>query len=213
MLNVLVQLPIGFVVALSGALIPGPLLSFVVAKSSFEGKAVGLKATIGHALAEFLFLGLVLIGIHTILTQPIVRGMIGTTGGLLLVGLAARSLGKLKNARSEYRQPLIIAWPSIIGGLLYSSVLNPTVPLWWFTIGFAMLMDAHAVGSTLGVACWLLGHYIADFGWFGFVSFATAKKTVGLKSSKRRKLVIFCTIFLFTVGVYLVIKYLPAVLS
>ena len=168
MLNVIIQLPIGFIVALSGALIPGPLLTYIVAKAPRSGKHVGPKAVLGHALVEVALLILILLGLGMLFQYKMFQAGMGVLGGSLLLTLGALSIYRLRsNTRME--RGTFIGYSPIIGGVVYSSVLNPTVPLWWATIGFAMLMDAYAVGSLLGVTFWLVGHYLADFGWFSLV--------------------------------------------
>ena len=205
MLNALVQLPIGFVVALSGPLIPGPLFTYIVAKSPREGGLVGARAVVGHALVEAVILVLILVGVGTILQHAFIQRAIGIIGGVLLVVLGALSIARMSFQSST--RGIFVSYHPIVGGAMYSSVLNPTVPLWWATIGLAMLVEAYAVGAALGVVCWLVGHYLADFGWFSLVSFSAAKGGRVLSERGYRRLLLGCAVFLMVFGFYLFVKY------
>ena len=205
MLSAVLQLPIGFLIALSGALVPGPLLTYIVAKAPRAGKHVGFYATLGHAVVEFLILALVLAGLGVVLQHHFSQAVVGSTGGALLLGISLLSVRKLNQRRVE--RQTFIKYSSFVGGVVYSSVMNPTVPLWWATIGLAMLMDAYVVGSLLGVFFWLVGHYLADFGWFGLVSISAAKGGRLMSPRSYRRFLGGCAVFLGALGVYLIFKY------
>ena len=139
------------------------------------------------------------------------QGGMGVLGGCLLLALGGLSIRKLKKGRTQGKT--FVGYKPLMGGVIYSSVLNPTVPLWWATIGFAMLMDAYAVGAILGVAFWLIGHYLADFGWFSLISFSVARKGAMIRRRGYRRLLIGCAIFLVFFGFYLLVKYLQFLLN
>lgn len=199
----MVQLPIGFFVALSGALIPGPLFAYVAAKSVRSGARTGPLTVAGHLAVEVVIILLLLVGIGYVLQRPLLERAIGVAGGSLLILVAAASL----RSRGEHRNPLTAFHP-FVGGVLFSSILNPTVPLWWVTIGFALLMDAYATASAAGVAAWLIGHYAADFGWFSLVSHLASRG--GRLERARSILLHICIAILLLLGVYLVLKYSAA---
>jgi threonine/homoserine/homoserine lactone efflux protein len=101
----------------------------------------------------------------------------------------------------------MVSYPPVTGGVLFSTVFNPTVVLWWATIGFATLMDAFLVASFAGVVFWLIGHYLADFGWFSFISYSVAKGRKFIGASEHRVLLTACSVILLVLGTYLVLKY------
>lgn len=211
MLNSLIQLPIGFLVALSGALVPGPLFTFILAKAPRAGKRVGFHAVLGHALVEFVILIGILAGVGVVLQHSLFQSVLGSIGGSLLIGMSLLSVKALKHRSTEKRT--FVGYSPLLGGVVYSSILNPTVPLWWATIGFAMLMDAYVVGSLLGVIFWLVGHYLADFGWFCLVSVSAARGGRFMSSTAYRKFLIGCAVFLGVLGFYLLFKYSPLLLG
>ncbi len=205
-MQVLLQLPIGFFIALSGALIPGPLLAYTVAKSSTYGARTGPIMVAGHVLVELVVLALISFGLGVVLSSQAFQVVLGLAGGILLIILGVSGISKLRQS-SKPRSIAGTKYHPLLGGVLFSSVLNPTVIFWWATIGAATLMEAFLVASLAGVALWLIGHFLADLSWFSFVSFSVArgKKMLGVKG--HRALPLFCVAVLLALGTYFSIKY------
>ncbi len=206
MMQVLLQLPIGFFIALSGALIPGPLLAYTVAKSSTYGARAGPIMVAGHVLVELVVLALISFGLGVVLSSQTFQVVLGLAGGLLLIILGVSGISKLRQS-SKPRSIAGTKYHPLLGGVLFSSVLNPTVVFWWATIGAATLMEAFLVASLAGVVLWLLGHFLADFVWFSFVSISVARGKKMLGARGYRTLLMFCAAVLMTLGVYFGIKY------
>lgn len=206
MMQVLLQLPIGFFIALSGALIPGPLLAYTVAKSSTYGARTGPIMVAGHVLVELVVLALISFGLGVVLSSQTFQVVLGLAGGLLLIILGVSGISKLRQS-SKPRSIAGTKYHPLLGGVLFSSVLNPTVVFWWATIGAATLMEAFLVASLAGVALWLIGHFLADFVWFSFVSISVARGKKMLGARGYRALLMFCAAVLMTLGVYFGIKY------
>lgn len=208
MLEAVLQLPIGFVVALSGALIPGPLLAFVVAKSPSSGSRTGTIAAGGHILVEFALLALIALGLGAILKNQFFRLAVYVVGGVSLITLASISFVEL---RATHRAPRgMTRYPPLLGGVLFSTVFNPTVILWWATIGTVMLMEAWLVASLAGVAFWLLGHFLADLGWFSLVSYSITRRKALLGTGGHKALLVVCGLVLLIFGIYFLTQFLPA---
>ena len=77
-----------FLVALTGAMSPGPLLTYTIIKSvqtSKHGYLMGLWIIIGHAILELGIIILLLLGFSFILKNIIVIRIVGIVGGLILV--------------------------------------------------------------------------------------------------------------------------------
>jgi len=204
MFQALVQFPIGFFIALSGALVPGPLLAYTVAKSSTYGARTGPLAVSGHILVELAVLSLLALGLGVVLQSQAFQVGIGLVGGVLLVVLGVFSISKLT------RNPggtVITDYHPLVGGVMFSTILNPTVILWWATVGLATLMEAFLIASLAGVAFWLLGHFLADLGWFSLVSFSVARGRRILCTRGHRVLLIVCSCVLMVLGTYFIAKY------
>jgi threonine/homoserine/homoserine lactone efflux protein len=204
MFEVLIQFPIGFFIALSGALIPGPLLAFVVAKSSTHGARTGPLAVSGHILVELAVLSLIALGLGVVLQNRSFQVGVGLVGGILLVLMGTLSISKLtRNSEGA----VITHYHPVVGGVMFSTVLNPTVILWWATLGLATLMEAFLVASLAGVVFWLAGHFFADLSWFSLVSFSVARGRKVLGTRGHRVLLFLCSCVLLILGIYFIGKY------
>ncbi len=206
MFEVLIQFPIGFFIALSGALIPGPLLAYTVAKSSTYGARTGPLAAVGHISVELVLLSFIALGLGVVLQSQAFQVGIGLVGGVILVALGALSISKL--ARSLGPKEIVVTkYHPLVGGVMFSTILNPSVILWWATIGLATLMEAFLLASLAGVGFWLLGHFLADLSWFSLVSLSVARGRKFLGTRGHRILLLACGCALLVLGAYFVIKY------
>lgn len=204
MFQVLVQLPIGFFIALSGALIPGPLLAYTVAKSSTYGARTGPLAVSGHILVELAVLSLLALGLGVVLQSRAFQVGIGIVGGGLLVVLGMFSISKLKRNSGG---TVITKYHPLAGGVMFSTILNPTVILWWATVGLATLMEAFLMASLAGVVFWLIGHFLADLSWFSLVSLSVARGRRVLGTKGHHILLLVCSCVLLILGTYFIAKY------
>ena len=109
------------------------------------------------------------------LGNEIFQTAVGLTGGILLLALGLLYFLRLKGARELQPKVVGIKHHPVFGGVLFSTVLNPSVLLWWATIGLATLMEAVLVAALAGAAFWLVGHFSADLGWFSLVSYLVAR--------------------------------------
>lgn len=206
MIQTILQLPIGFIIGLSGALIPGPLLAYTMAKTQTYGARTGPLAVVGHVLVELVVLSLIALGLGIVLQSRTFQIGFGLFGGVLLIILGVEGISKIK--RSQQPKKLVATkYHPILGGVLFSTLLNPTVIFWWATIGVATIMEAFLVASLSGVVLWLIGHFLSDLVWFSLVSISVAKgkKVLGLVGY--RALLIFCISILLILGCYFIIKY------
>jgi threonine/homoserine/homoserine lactone efflux protein len=212
MLQILIQFPIGFFIALSGVLIPGPLLAYTVAKSSTYGARTGPLTVVGHVLVELVVLSLIGLGLGIVLRSQAFQVGLGLVGGSMLVIMGVLSISKLTRS-PDPRGVVVTRYHPLLGGVMFSTILNPTVIIWWATIGLVTLMEAFLIASLAGVAFWLVGHFLADLSWFSLVSLSVARGRKFLGSRGYRALLLVCGGVLLVLGVYLVGKYgLPLLL-
>jgi len=206
MIQTLIQLPIGFIIGLSGSLIPGPLLAYTMAKSPSYGARTGPLAVVGHVLVELVILSLIALGLGVILQARSFQSGFGLFGGLMLIVLGLDGVSKLRN-RSAPKKMVATKHHPILGGVLYSTLLNPTVIFWWATIGVATIMEAYLVASLAGVVLWLVGHFLSDLTWFSLVSFSVVrgKRVIGVRGY--RVILFLCTLLLIILGTYFIFKY------
>jgi threonine/homoserine/homoserine lactone efflux protein len=76
-----------FLVALTGASTPGPLLTFTIYKSlkQKKGYLAGIFIILGHATVEFILIFILLSGASLIFQNLIFLTLIGIIGGLFLI--------------------------------------------------------------------------------------------------------------------------------
>jgi len=92
-LDLLTQLTLGFTIALTGALIPGPLSIFVVTTVVKSGsKEAGFLAGLGHCLVEVVIIGVIVLGLTTVLASPQFQLVVNLVGGGALIVFGALSL-------------------------------------------------------------------------------------------------------------------------
>jgi threonine/homoserine/homoserine lactone efflux protein len=183
-----------FVLALSGALMPGPLLTVTVSESSRRGMSTGPLMIFGHGLLELALIVALVSGLAPILARDDVFILISLTGGavLLWMGLSMlRSLPELTldcHATSKKSRNLVVM------GIVLSAV-NPYWLIWWASIGLSYIMHSLKFGI-LGVTAFFLGHILADLAWYALISFGIAKGQHLFSNKFYRQLIGGCGVFL-----------------
>ncbi|SHE28294.1 LysE type translocator [Desulfofundulus australicus DSM 11792] len=76
-----------FVVGLSGAMMPGPLLTVTIGESARRGFAAGPLVVLGHALLEGALVVALSLGLASLITAPPVARGIAVVGGIFLIYL------------------------------------------------------------------------------------------------------------------------------
>lgn len=76
-----------FVVGLSGAMMPGPLLTVTIGESARRGFAAGPLVVLGHALLEGVLVVALSLGLASLITAPPVARGIAVVGGIFLIYL------------------------------------------------------------------------------------------------------------------------------
>jgi len=159
-----------FIIGLSGALMPGPLLSVAVAESYKKGFWAGPVLVIGHAIPEFILAVLFSVGLNRFLDNKSVVGVIGIVGGAFLLWLSARIFLEVRHGITvDLTEKQEVGWGPLVAGL-WASVSNPGWIVWWATIGATYIMRSLEHGI-VGLAFFYVGHILADFLWYSVVSF------------------------------------------
>jgi len=173
-------LTLSFVVALSGAVMPGPLFTYTIVKTVQAGRRgflVGLWVSLGHAALEALLIVGLLAGLSELLHNRVVIWIVGGLGSLLLLYMGA---GLLRDAIRR-RVPQLAAdaaaaptglqrLPSVVGGVLVS-MSNPYWWIWWATVGSAFMVQYRIGWGTWPLlAAFFAGHEAGDLAWYLTVS-------------------------------------------
>ncbi|MEM3550584.1 MAG: LysE family transporter [Candidatus Bathyarchaeia archaeon] len=159
---------IGFIVGLGGALIPGPLLAFVIFDSARKRKVTGHFIIAGHALWEALIIFLILFGLGKLMLQY--KVFIYAVGGAVLIFMGfsmIRRVGEVEIKSSRVNS-------SLLGGVFYTA-FNPTQPPWWASAGLALLLQGYELMGNIGILTVTMGHWLADLAYYVLVSYITCR--------------------------------------
>lgn len=171
-----------FLVAFSGAMMPGPLLTLTIAETPRRGIWTGPLLISGHAILELIMVFLLLFGLGPYLQSPLSLTIIGLGGALVLLFMARGLLGALPVLDFEQPSPRGGANRNPLLAGIMASLANPYWTIWWVSIGLATITQATKLGFA-GVAFFFAGHILADFLWYFLVSlgFTKGRKFIGEK--------------------------------
>jgi threonine/homoserine/homoserine lactone efflux protein len=161
-----------FIVAFSGALMPGPVLFVTIRHSAGGGRWAGPLVVAGHAIVEVPLMIAIILGLDRLLSSDAFMGGIGLAGGTVLLLMSWGMLRSLRSlhlpAPGEVDGEGSSVPSSVIAGSL-TSLANPYFVLWWATIGMGFLARAAEHGPS-GYAVFYVGHVLADLVWYAAVS-------------------------------------------
>jgi len=165
-----------WLVALSGAMMPGPMLTVVVTETPRQGAIAGPLVVLGHGILELTLLVLLVVGLGPLLEKEGVQAVLQIVGGCMLVATGVSMIVAV------VRHTVTIDWAGGEGGTgrlravlmgIVSSLSNPYWTIWWATIGLGLLTKAYAAGAVALVAFYL-GHIMGDLTWYSMISGAMA---------------------------------------
>ena len=209
-----------FLIALTGAMSPGPLMTYTIIKSiktKKRGYLTGLWVITGHALLEMAIIVFLLLGFSFVLENIMVVRSIGIVGGIILVyfGISiVRSvyLGRISTSfLDETDDQTHSSDPSDKGGLehpvvggIMISMSNPYWWVWWATIGFAFMVQFNvSLRRWPELLAFFLGHEAGDLLWYLIIS---SLAFFGLRHLNRKVyygVLVFCGAFMVFFGIYL----------
>jgi threonine/homoserine/homoserine lactone efflux protein len=169
-----------FIIAFSGAMMPGPMFTATMLMSSKKGFASGPLIVMGHGTLEALLVILLYLGFGELFKDHTVMGGIGVIGGITLLWMAYEAFGFSGNALTENKGGLVNG-SAYIAGIL-TSLSNPYWIIWWATIGLSYIVLSFKYGVT-GIAVFYTGHILADLVWYSIValSFGFMKRFMSSK--------------------------------
>ncbi len=188
-----------FLIALSGALVPGPLFTLTVSESVRRGAATGPLIILGHSLLEIMIVVLVLSGLSPFLRHDTTRQLISIIGGCMLVVMGILLLRDVPKARIDAPAEKKGKGMNLIVTGMVGSITNPYWVIWWATIGLGYLVSSLRFGMA-GVVVFFLGHISADLAWYSLVSYAVSKGKTIMGEKGYRAILLFCGIFLILFG-------------
>ncbi|MGA7104155.1 MAG: LysE family transporter [Candidatus Deferrimicrobiaceae bacterium] len=197
-----------FLIALSGALMPGPLLAVTVRDTTRRGFVAAPLLVLGHGILEAGLLALILLGLAEWVRGDVATTVIALAGGAMLLWMAvgmAREVGTLwldirgqetrsespgegNGSRAGFFRP-------VLSGVV-ASISNPYWTIWWATIGLGYLVISRELGA-VGIALFFAGHILADAAWYLFIGFAVSAGRGRFTDRVYRWIVGSCALFLF----------------
>jgi threonine/homoserine/homoserine lactone efflux protein len=199
MLAILDMLIVGFAVGLTGALVPGPMLFVTIEGSLKNGWRAGPKVVLGHALIELFVCILIVLG-FTSLIGDAEMSVISLVGGVVLVAFGLLTIIQARNPALDCVKSDTVISNSVFAGVL-TSASNPYFWIWWLAAGSALVLRGLEIGIFAAVM-FVFGHWLADLGWFTFVSTSLSKTRNFFTGPVYRGVLACCGLFLMGFGTW-----------
>ncbi|HBA82504.1 MAG TPA: lysine transporter LysE [Verrucomicrobia bacterium] len=193
-----------FVVGLSGAMMPGPVLTATIGETLKRGFRAGPLIVLGHAVLEMAVLLMVVLGLGAWITLAPVKGSLGLAGGLLLAVMGLQMAWTAKRAVAEMTGAAHVTVSSVRGPVLtgvLTSVSNPYWWVWWATTGLYYAALALSAGWA-GLISFYLGHIFSDLAWYSLVAAAIHSGRRICPPLVYRILITACGLMLILLGAY-----------
>ncbi len=187
-----------FVIAFSGAAMPGPVMTATISESARRGPVAGPLIVAGHAVLELVLVILIMLGLAPFLQKGWVFATIALVGSLMLAQMAwsmFRSIPSLSihaDVREQTGANLMVT-----GAVL--SLSTPYWTLWWATIGLGYILYSARLGPA-GVAVFFVGHILGDLVWYSAISLAIGKGRKFLSDRSYRVIIGSCAAFLLALA-------------
>jgi len=191
-----------YLVAFSGAMVPGPLFTVTVDGALRRGFSAGPLLAAGHAFLELLLLGAMVWGLDSLVVLPGVKETVALAGGLYLIWMAWGILRDAKGMRLDFARTGTEAgaWGLFGKGILVS-LAGPYFAIWWATIGLTYMGLSLQQGYG-GLAAFFSGHALADFSVLCAVSYLVGRGRHRFSLTVYRSVLAVCGIFLLFLGGY-----------
>ena len=189
-----------FTIALSGALMPGPLLTAVIAETAKHGFKSGPLMILGHALLEALTVGLIMFGLTGFVSNIAAMRLIAVVGSLVLLYFAATMIISLPGLTLKSKKTSPKAANLVLLGITVS-LSTPYFAFWWLTIGLGLVLAAQKQGL-FAVFIFFAGHITADLGWYGMVSWGISKGREFISDRIYRRIILACALALIGFSLY-----------
>lgn len=196
-----------FIIGLTGAMAPGPLLTVTITETARKGFFTSVLLMVGHSLLELVIMIAFLFGLRNLLTNIGVALAVSFLGGGFLIwmayGILSGVLSGKMNLNLESKNESGSGMHPVFAGILVS-ISNPFWFVWWASVGAAYFLEARALGMT-AIGAFYIGHISSDFFWYCLVGvlvslgFAVGRQHQ-MMNSIYRGVMIFCALFLVLMG-------------
>ena len=202
---------IAFLLALTGALSPGPLLTFTIYKSLKQKR--GYLATVyillGHATIELTLIIALLAGASFFFQNIIFLTLVGFIGGTFLVIFGIFTVrGVLKTdfkAELTLTENMVKGYKgnSYLGGILVS-LSNPYWWFWWGGVGVSLMLEFNiTLLMPMEMLLFFIGHELGDVIWYLPISIFVYYGGKSLNPKIYKYVLIVSGVFMIVFGIYL----------
>ena len=163
-----------FVVGLSGAMAPGPVLTVTISETLKRGFKAGPLIVLGHAALEIMLLLLIAAGLGPFFEHPVVTTVFLSAGGAVLLWMGGQMVVTNKKTTEDALNAKGAESPygPVLAGIVLS-LTNPFWIIWWVTVGMGFVMQSLQFGIA-GLLSFYFGHILADLAWYSFVAFSVS---------------------------------------
>lgn len=192
---------ISFALALSGILIPGPLLTLTIGESMRRGFFTGPLIVLGHGLLELVLILAIVNGLGPFLNKDAVTAAVAIIGAVILFWMGWGMIKQTRRIHFSLKDQLSEGSSTlhpVLSGILVS-ISNPYWILWWVTVGLGYMMAAMEYGL-MGLSAFFMGHILADFLWFSLVSYGASTGRKVLSDKLYQGIIGGCGFFLILFG-------------
>ncbi len=223
-----------FVVGLSGAMMPGPLLTVTIGESARRGFAAGPLIVLGHGILEGALVIALALGLAAFLAASVIAKVIAVVGGLFLLYLG---WGMFRDARAGRVELSFAANSGAPGGecggvqregaalvrgelekqegmflqkgmhpVLAGILISLSNPYWslWWATVGLGYITISLKQGSLGLASFFSGHILADLAWYCLVAAMIAGGRRFLKPVVYQGILAACGLFLIGLGGYFI---------
>jgi threonine/homoserine/homoserine lactone efflux protein len=194
-----------FAVGLSGAVMPGPLLTVNISAALRKGFWAGPIVVLGHAVAELGVLFAIYLGLTRLVKDPTVFWWIAVVGGAALIIMGGMMFVDLirRKVRLEFvgQTTRSNRATAVLAGV--ASISSPYWILWWLTVG-ALLISQSLQFGIIGLLVFYVGHILSDLAWYSFVSFLIGSGKRYFNNLIYQVLIAVCACFLVALGIYFI---------
>jgi len=194
-----------FIIALSGAMMPGPLLTVTISESAKRGVIAGPMLIVGHSILELLLVMALMMGLAPFISSNLFFSIIGISGGIVLLWMAYGMISSLSTLSISFSTESVQQEGYLIVNGIIMSLANPYWTVWWATIGLGYILNAIKLGI-IGVVFFFIGHILADFVWYTVVSGAVAKGKHFMTDKIYRIIIFGCAVLLTIFGCYFLVS-------
>lgn len=200
-----------FVIALSGAMMPGPMLTATISESTRRGFWTGPLLVAGHGVLELALLVALMVGLAPFLLKESVFTGIALAGSVILLWMAFGIFRSLPSLSLSWQDSGEKQGRMMFYGILLS-LSNPYWYIWWATIGLGYIAQCRTAGLA-GIAVFFTGHIMGDLAFYALVSGTVAKGRSFLSDRLYRNVLGGCAVFLVGFAFFFAFVGLQKILS